>query len=45
MCFSKNGNCRKQPLTKLLEIGVLKSLKKMYEGSGILPERVLEMFL
>ena len=27
----------------MLEIGVLKSLKKIYEGIGVLPECVLEM--
>ena len=43
MCFSENGSCRKQPLTKFLEIAVLKSLKKIYEGIGILPEGLLEV--
>ena len=33
----------KQPLPKLLEIGLLKSLKKTYEGIGILHGGVLEM--
>ena len=42
MYFSENGNCWKQPLT-LLEIGVLKSLKKIYKWIGVLPEGVLEM--
>ena len=42
MHFSENGNCWKQPLT-LLEIGVLKSLKKIHKGIGVLPEGVLEM--
>ena len=27
----------------MLEIGILKSLKKIYEGNGVLPEDVLEM--
>ena len=43
MCFLENENCWKQPLTKLLEKGVLKSLKKICEGIGVLPEGVLEM--
>ena len=43
MCFSENGDCWKQPWTKLREIGVLKSLKKVYGGNGILPEEVIEM--
>ena len=42
MYFSENGNCWKQPLT-LLEIGILKSLKKIHKWIGVLPEGVLEM--
>ena len=42
-CFSENENCWKQALSKLLEKRALKSLKKICEGIGVLPEGVLEM--